>query len=396
MNELVRDRKIAFAGRLASMSRREATNLLRSFGGIPVDLKNRSVDLVVVGANVSPLSEHELLGEPLLSAAGRGELDIVPEAELWQRLGLVDAEQSVRKYYTPTMLAELLNVSVHVIRRWHRRGLITPVRTMHRLPYFDFQEVRTAKRLADWITEGASAHAIEQRLVDLVEVLPDLQRPLDQLSILVEGRDVLLRRGEGLVEPSGQLRFDFPALDDGSDNASHPDHVVFSIESADPMVDGGNLRQSAIEGDDPLIIAAFEAEDEDDLETAIDYCHAILARDGPRADVNFQLGELLYRIDEPVAARERYYAAIELDDQFVEARSSLAAVLAETGQTELAVAAYQGVLSLHNDYPDAHYYLAKLLSDAGRHDEANVHWQRLLTLAPETRWADEAHERLGR
>ena len=134
-------------------------------------------------------------------SAARGEVEVIHETDLWQRLGLVDIEQSVRRYHTPAMLAHVLDVSVHVIRRWQRRGLIKPVKTMHRLPYFDFQEVATAKRLAQWIASGASPKAIEQRLVELVEVLPDLKRPLDQLSILVEGSHILLRGGEGLLEP---------------------------------------------------------------------------------------------------------------------------------------------------------------------------------------------------
>jgi tetratricopeptide (TPR) repeat protein len=134
----------------------------------------------------------------------------------------------------------------------------------------------------------------------------------------------------------------------------------------------------------------FAAEEAGDLQVAIDYCHAILARDGPRADIDFQLGELLYRLGELVAARERYYAAIETDPDFVEARASLGCVLAETGQHELAEAAFRGALSLHEDYPDVHYNLARLLDDLDREIESRHHWKRFLELAPESPWADEA------
>ena len=54
------------------------------------------------------------------------------------------------------MLAELLGVSVAVIRRWHRRGLIVPAREVRRLPYFDFHEVATARRLAQLLAAGVS------------------------------------------------------------------------------------------------------------------------------------------------------------------------------------------------------------------------------------------------
>ncbi len=136
--------------------------------------------------------------------------------------------------------------------------------------------------------------------------------------------------------------------------------------------------------------AACDAEDNDDLETAVDYYHAILARDGVRADICFQLGELLYRLGHLVAARERYYAAIELEPDFVEARASLAGVLAEVGQLELAIAAYRGALSLHEEYADVHFNLARALEDVGRGPEAQHHWKRFLEISPQSPWAGEA------
>ncbi|TWT69791.1 MerR family transcriptional regulator [Crateriforma conspicua] len=381
--------RIALAGRLGSMNRREATNLLRSFGATIVDAHQDAIHWVVIGADESPLTQHELLPASLRDAVGKGDTELIAEADLWQRLGLVETDTVGRQYYTPMMLADLLDIPLHVIRRWQRRGLIRPVRTMHRLPYFDFQEVATAKRLAQWIDAGASPKAIEQRLVDLIEVLPDIQRPLDQLSILVEGKQVLLRGGEGLIETGGQMRFDFDACEP-SESETVDDDVVFPIESWE----GPLAHADALASDDELLVAAFEADDRDDLETAIDCCHAILARDGPRADICFQLGEWLYRMNEPVAARERFYMAIELDPELVEARACLGMVLAELGQDELAIAAFRGVLSLHPDYPDAHYHVANLLADSGRDIEAEQHWKRFLHLSPESPWAGEARRRL--
>jgi tetratricopeptide (TPR) repeat protein len=278
-----------------------------------------------------------------------------------------------------------------VIRRWHRLGLITPIRTVHKLPYFDYQEVATARRLAQWIASGASDKAIERRLVELMQVLPDIRRPLDQLSILIEGKQVLLRQGEGLLEPGGQLRFDFDALEQegpAETDAHGPESAVLAF--AAKSTDDPALLPSADDSDDPLLNALYAAEDDGDLETAVDYCHAIMARDGLRSDICFQLGELLYRLGHTLAARERYYAAIEVEPDFVEARASLGTVLAETGQHELAIAAYRGAISLHEDYADVHYSLAKTLDEVGRELEAKHHWQRFLELSPESPWAAEA------
>lgn len=389
------DKRVALVGRFGGMNQREAANVLRSYQATVVEPDAEAIDWVVIGADESPLAESDLISTQIRQAAAAGSIEILHETELWQRLGLVDVEQSVRRYHTPAMLAHLLGVSVRVIRRWHRRGLITPVRTLHKLPYFDFQEVATARRLAQWIASGASPQAIEQRLVELVEVLPDHQRPLDQLSILVEGKQILLRQGEGLIEPGGQLRFDFDAMDgqeDEDDSSPANGPPVLSIWSQEE--EEFPLRESPDAATDPLLLAAFAAEDAGDLETAVDYCHAILARDGPRSDIDFQLGELLYRMGSIVASRERYYAAIELDPEFLEARASLGCVLAETGQSDLAIAAFRGALSLNDDYADVHYQLARSLDDAGRDVEARHHWSRFLELAPDSPWAAEARQRL--
>lgn len=87
--------------------------------------------------------------------------------------------------------------------------------------------------------------------------------------------------------------------------------------------------------------------------------------------------------------------AIELDENFVEARANLGCVLAETGEHELAVAAFEGALRYHGDYPDVHYHLARTLDELMRSDEALQHWAAFVELAPDSPWADEARERLG-
>nr|MCU0716572.1 O-linked GlcNAc transferase [Pirellula sp.] len=95
-------------------------------------------------------------------------------------------------------------------------------------------------------------------------------------------------------------------------------------------------------------------------------------------------------------ARERYYNAIELDEDFLEARVNLGCVLAETGATTLAIAAFQGALVKDDRYPDVHYHLARCLDEEKQTELADRHWLRFLQLAPQSPWAEEAIERLGR
>jgi tetratricopeptide (TPR) repeat protein len=95
------------------------------------------------------------------------------------------------------------------------------------------------------------------------------------------------------------------------------------------------------------------------------------------------------------AARERYYSAIELDDDYVEARANLGCVLAEQGEMSLAEAAFRGALRYHPSFADAHFHLARLLDSMNRLRDAARHWHKFLTLAPASPWAEEARDRVG-
>lgn len=381
-----------FAGRLGGLTCREAQSLVRQHGGIPHETFDaEQVELVVIGADELPLGEQdELLPAEARRAVAEGRLEILSETALWQRLGLVENEQNVRRLYTPAMLAHLLHVSVATIRRWRRRGLIVPVREVHRLPYFDFQEVSTARRLAQLVAAGASPAAIERKLAELARYVPDVERPLAQLSVIVEGRQLLLRQGEGLVEPGGQRRIDFEALETPA--ADSQDVAAGSSDSA--VLAFPQPADYPLAADELLQLAS-QAEDDEQWDAAVDLYRAALAAEGPKAEVCFQLAEVLYRVGDLAGARERYFMAIELDEDYVEARANLGCLLVELGQPELAVAAFTGALRHHGDYPDARYHLARTLDELGRRTEAEEHWRAFLELAPGSPWADDARTRLG-
>jgi len=406
--------RVAFVGKLGGVTRKEANQTVREQGGTPVDHPDPKVHLIVIGADQLPLADpDELFEEEIRDAAAKGTLEIISETQFWQRLGLVENERNIHQLYTPAMLADLLGVSVSIIRRWHRRKLIIPVREVRKLPYFDFQEVSTARHLAQLLASGASPKTIERKLERLARYVPEVKRPLTQLSVIIEGKQILLRQGEGLIEPGGQLRFDFASLDneqtDATDQATQQKKTDQTKETADtdtlPSGTNGHAARHIVSLEahraaavpttpDSLCRAAENLEEAGELELAAETYRAALAAGGPDAAISFLLAELLYRMGDLAAARERYYAAIELNEDFVEARANLGCVLAETGQQDLAVAAFQGALKYHSDYPDAHYHLARSLDELGRATEAIKHWQIFLKLSPNSPWAEEAQTRL--
>ena len=393
------NKRVAFCGKLGGVSKREAFRLVKNCGGSTVDADDADIDLVVLGAEELPIfQQQELLNDRLRGLVRRGQLEVISETRLWEKLGFVEQDVEVQRLYTPAMIAELLKLSVAEIRKWHRCGLITPFKEVHRLPYFDFQEVNTARRLSEMVQGGASPNAIKRNLEKIAEFLPEIERPLAQLSIIVEGKNLFLRRDDGVIETNGQIRLDFNSprseeIDDeeiqkeeeNDDSLLFP--AVFDNQSGEP--DYSNWSY------DDLIDLACQYEDQGEIQASIEVHRCILMAHGPQASVNFQLAELLYQLGQLEAARERYYVAIELDEEFVEARANLGCLLNELGQYELAVSAFEGALDFHAHFPDVHFHLARTLDRLKRQEDAEMHWRSFLQMAPESPWAAEARERLN-
>jgi tetratricopeptide (TPR) repeat protein len=112
---------------------------------------------------------------------------------------------------------------------------------------------------------------------------------------------------------------------------------------------------------------------------------AALAAGGTHPQINFQLAEVLYRQGDLSAARERYFTAIELDENFVEARANLGCILVELGRDDLAAAAFRGALKRHPDYAEVRLHLSMLLKRQGRWEEADEQFQFFKELMPEYR-----------
>jgi len=428
-SESLAGRRVAFVGRLAGMSRREAGKLIRSRGGVAVDAPRPDTDWIVVGDGELPLVDLDaLLDDATRRAVADGALEVMGETRLWHELGFIEDPSHVHRLHTPAMLAELLGVPLAVVRRWHRRGLIVPAREVRRLPYFDYQEVAHARRLAELLAAGVSPRSLEQKLAAWARWLPGVERPLAQLSVIVEGKELLLRQGEGLVDSAGQRRFDFDApADHGEhefdrnvpggaggdgvayDGMAHADGArIDDTDAINPSIIDEACRQRTGLAPPPgidewsaatpreLCQLAERYEDDGQLDAATDLYRAALAAGGPDAELCFRLAELLYRQGDLSAARERYYMTIELDEDYVEARANLGCVLAEAGDRQLAVAAFEGALRYHDGYPDAHYHLAHVLDALGRPQDAAEHWRAFLELAPDNPWADIARERMDR
>lgn len=397
---LLQGEKIAFTGTLASMTHRQAMDLVEQHGGQSSQHVSHQTTLLVVGEEGWPLEADGRISVKLDQARqlhDKGEpVRILSESE-W--LGLLNVEPQGRKQlhlYTPAMLSQLLSISVHEIRRWERAGLIKPAKKVYRLSYFDFQEVTGARRLYELARSGVKLEDLAVGLERLRTILPNIDRPLAQLDVLVRGRHLVYRDAAGLIEPTtGQRVFDFDTPPPCPDNEPHTIlmHAPTDVEGPDADTSGQINRREWAASD--WFQEGCRLAEDNEIDAAIEAFRLALIDDPLNPSHHFNLADVLYRQGHPHAAIERFYMTVELDHNFLEAWTQLGCLLDETGQTRAAQEAFRVALDLHPDYPDAHFHLAELLERANRQDEAAEHWKSYLKFDQRGPWAEVARQRLG-
>jgi len=375
--------RVSFTGTLASMTHEAAHALVEEHGGVATPHVTRNMTMLVVGEEGWPL---EVDGKPSQKLQRVNQwreegldLHVVTEADWLHLVGLQKQRDEARRLHTAAALSKLMNVSVGTIRRWARMGLIRPVRRIHRLLYFDFQEVSGARRIAELVDAGVPQEEIQAGLESLRRVLPDVERPLAQLQVLSSGSHFLYRDAGGLVQPqTGQKFFEFEP------EALH-DLTTLTLPTAEDSPVERTPEQWHREGCRLL--------DEGELTPAAEaFRLCLMEQHDP--EVQFHLAEALYRLGNREGALERYYCAVEGDHSFIEAWTQLGCIHAELDQLESARDAFCIALDLHADYADAHFHLADILSRLEEPAAAADHWRTYLKFDSRGPWADIARQRL--
>ena len=447
MNEAM---EVAFAGRLASMTQREAAERVGAAGGRVVREPSARTDYLVVGHGAWPLGSDGLPDRSVLRTRRLRErypdLEIISETTFLEMLGLTEKVDDLQRLFTTAQLSRILGIPVPHIRSWMRRKLIRPAKVARRLAWFDFREVAMARALHTLTSAGVSTARIGRGIRDLAQWLPDAERMLTQLETLSPDHKLSIRLADGtLVEPTGQQLFDFhggvPDAEPREPAGGHDEEGefgnVFSMAPGAPAAEGapapivfpipvgkpasghtgnGGRRTGSGEAGNVLDLQAraaggrggrvggasaerlfqrgVAAEDAGQWKLAQQLYEGALASGGPDPETCFNLGNVLYELDQKRAAAERYREAVSLDDEYVESLNNLGNALAETGWLNDAVHAYRRALQLEPAYADAHSNLAETLVYLGRYHEARLHWAAYLDLDPHSSWAAAIRELL--
>jgi tetratricopeptide (TPR) repeat protein len=344
-------KEIALSGRLFSMSRTQAVQRILRAGGRPVREPGPATAILVAGSALGHLTAEGNVDRNLARFRQLKQqnpaIRLVEEPEFLRLLGAQDELEDFSRLYTAEQVSRIAGTPLAEVRSWVRRGLLRPARLSHRLAWFGFQDILTARNLSRLSKAGVPAATIHRSLSEVAGWLPEGDRILGQLEAYAAGLSLRLPDG-GRAEPSGQRLMDFAEARRAAQVAPFP------------------AEQPAASD---WFTMGLEAEERGELEDAA-RLYARVLEASSRPEVFFNLGNVLYELGQEAQAAERYLQAVEADHDFAEAWNNLGNALAAVGKLEDAIRAYRQALSLEPDYPEPRCNLATVLDRMGRPAEA--------------------------
>lgn len=324
-------------GRFAAMSQKEFKEAAKDLGCHVVHAPNWKTHYVVVGDEGCSDSSQALSYAWELRKSGL-PLQIISESDFYRLSGQENAESGVLGRLTVAELAKTLKVPSARIRQWVRWGLLRPTEVIHRLEFFNFTAVSTARRLLQW-TEGDLT--IPQIRKELAKIRSRLSGQYSDADLVQQHGRLLVRHQDELFDGNGQRYFDFS---DESESAP-------SLEIPPEPADLGDLFEKAL-----------VAESKSRFNEAVEfYQEAInLKRDNPV--LHFNLGNAFYALGRLEDSRDAFREAVNLDDGYSEAWNNLGNISLELEQWKEAIEACSQALKLVKDYPDARHNLDLALS----------------------------------
>jgi tetratricopeptide (TPR) repeat protein len=366
--------KVTFTGKFASMTREEACQIVRQAGGEPTPAVSRRTSFVVVGMEGWPLLPDGMISSKLKRAeelSRRGHsIRIISEEAFLELAGRKTRQQRIfQKAYPAEEVCKLLRLPADTLRRWEQFGLI---RSQNGL--YDFQDLVSLRTIAELVGRGVRPEIIGKSLKALGVVLPGTDRPLAQLRIVVENpKAILVDLGDHLIAPNGQLLINFEAK-------HKPVGAVIGFGEKVTDTEWFEFGQAC-------------EEDESYAEAADAYRKAA-ARRPYFPEAYFNLGNVLRLMGQPDAAMQAYHSAISQDPQMATAWYNLADVQEEQGQIPQAVHSLLRALEACSAYADAHFNLALCYEKLEQKREAVRHWTAYLKLDPSSQWARIAKRHL--
>jgi tetratricopeptide (TPR) repeat protein len=280
--------------------------------------------------------------------------------------------------YARDEVRRMIAVSDRQLSAWQKQGLV-PLADI--FGFSDLLALKTLKKLRDLRIAPAR---IRLAMASLRRLVTDVDQPLSQLRITVEGRRLAVHVSGDKMEPiTGQLLFDFDAKEIEK-LRSFPG----KRESAQALA--GKEQQAEFWFQRGLTLEEVGAPV---TEAAEAYRKAI--ENNPTASgALVNLGTISFRMRRLADAENYYLRAVQADPGYPLAHFNLGNLFDEQGRVEEARSYYQAAIRLNPRYADAHFNLALLCERNNEILRAIGCWQTYLKLDSTSSWARSARKQL--
>lgn len=292
-------------------------------------------------------------------------------------------DSAPQRSYSRDEVCRLLGIRESVLDQWEGHGFIS---CMER---YGFRDMVALKALRQLRARRIRPDRIRRILDALAVRLSDVQDPLRELKIFIDGRRLAVQVDGRRMEPmSGQLLLDFDKEEirrllqfpgKHAEAARVTEQASRQRESEKWFDRGVELEQTGATVQQ--VIAAY-------LKALEHYPES--------AGAHVNLGTVYFQLKQWRKAEEHYTAAIQCKDDYALAHFNLGNLFDELNQPAQAMKSYSRALELQPDYADAHYNMALLFQ--GRDDTMSAvrHWRIYLKLDPAGYWAGLARRELVR
>ncbi|NUO51671.1 MAG: tetratricopeptide repeat protein [Polyangiaceae bacterium] len=291
------------------------------------------------------------------------------------------SREPVSDVFTTTEVARLLGFSVGRIRALAKNRVVAPSgrRRGHRA--YTFQDLIALRAARDLLAKKVRLRDVSRAIESIRSALPKVTRPLAELSIVSDGRKVVLRSSTGSYEPvSGQMLLDF-------DVRALRDDVVRVLR---PNAGKARARTAY----DLYVRASQLDEDPATLEEAERLYRRAVELDPWLAIAHTNLGNIFFRRGDEEEATKLYEKALQIDRAQPEAQYNLGYVMLERGDPAKAIDFFRGAIASDPRFADAYFNLAMAYEQTGDPEQARPCWRKYLEIEPSGTWAEIARKHL--
>jgi tetratricopeptide (TPR) repeat protein len=309
-NELTLRGTVAFTGRLASMARAEAFDLVRQKGGKPRRGVTKTTDVLIVGQMGWPLLADGLPSKSL-HLAKKYDVAVVSERRFLEWVERATPDEQPRTY-TPAQLSALSRMPLEVVEQLAEFGLLD-IRRGH----YGFRDLAAARQIAELFQSGVTLSTITKSLHEIRKWLPDAG--LSNLRLFPASSDAIeqAQAAEHVQDFETAMRFYRKIMKLDPTDPAAPFNLGNILYSTGKKIEAEVAYRAAIKADPGFTEAWYNLadllEDQGRTDSAVDCLKCALSIEPNYANAIFNLALVLQSREDAAEAAAYWRRYLELD-----------------------------------------------------------------------------------